>query len=116
MNKAKLALIGLFGGFVSGILGLGGGILFVPLMVLLLKMEQHEAHGTSLFVIAPTALLGATVYTFHGNVRFEYVLWLMVFAMVAAPLGVRACSKISSENLRKLYAVFLLVVAVRMLF
>jgi uncharacterized membrane protein YfcA len=112
----RLIFIGLAGGFVSGLLGLGGGILFVPLMVLLVAMEQHEAHGTSLFVIAPTAFLGAFVYALHGNVRFDYVLWLMIFAMVAANFGVMLSAKISSANLRKLYAVFLLIVAIRMFF
>ena len=115
-NTLKLILIGLIGGFVSGLLGLGGGIVFVPLMVFLLAMNQHEAHGTSLFIIVPTAFLGAFVYASHGNIRFDYVLWLMIFAMVSANYGVMLSAKLSSDNLRKVYAVFLFIIAIRMFF
>jgi len=111
-----LIICGLLGGFASGLLGLGGGSVFVPLMVFWLGMKQHEAHGTSLFVIFPTAIIGSGVYALHGNVRFDYVLWLAIFALVAANFGVATAARISSKNLRKMYAVVLCVVAWKLIF
>ncbi|MBU0686648.1 MAG: sulfite exporter TauE/SafE family protein [Candidatus Margulisbacteria bacterium] len=108
-------LIGLVAGFVSGLLGLGGGVVFVPAIVLLLKRTQHEAHGTSLALIVPTAAMGAVIYGMHGNLDLEIVLWLAIFGMAGAYVGVGLAHKLSAKKLRIAYAVFMLIVGIRMI-
>ena len=79
--------IGLVAGAVSGVLGIGGGAVLVPGMVLLLDVEQHAAQGISLAVIAMTALVGGFTHYWQGNVRLGLVLGLAPAAAVFALAG-----------------------------
>jgi uncharacterized membrane protein YfcA len=109
-----LLAIGLAAGFLAGLLGIGGGVLLVPAMVLLLGFDQHVAQGTSLLVIIPAALTGSLAH--YRNRRFT----LRDAAGVAAGgvVGAAAASLLAlgldDELLRRLFAVVLIVSAVRM--
>ena len=97
--------------------GVGGGLIIVPALMFLLKVEPAEAIGTSLAaLIPPVGLLGAMEYYRHGfiNVRFAVLVALGLFA--GAYFGARITTSLPSDVIRRIYGVFLLLVAARMLF
>jgi uncharacterized membrane protein YfcA len=110
-----IALIGALTGLLSGLLGIGGAAILVPSMVDVLGMSQHRATGTSLFVIIPTALVSAVIYAFSGQLDWILVVLFSVTAVIGATLGARATARVSGRNLRRMFGVFLLFVAVRLL-
>ncbi len=111
-----IGLIGLAGGLASGLFGVGGGILFVPLLVILFNVNLHLAIGTSLAAIVPTAVVGALRH-FRGNsVDLKIALTLALFAMLGAWLGSGLSLQLDVIWLRRLFAVFLFVVALHLFF
>ena len=67
-SYCRLGLIGLLTGLINGLLGIGGGTILIPAMVFLLGEEQHVAHGTSLAVILPTALMSTLIYQYNSHI------------------------------------------------
>jgi uncharacterized membrane protein YfcA len=111
-----IGFIGLVGGLVSGLFGVGGGVLFVPLLVLFLNLNLHLAIGTSLVAIVPTAFVGAFRHFSENAVDFRVALLLTLFAAVGAWLGAGISLRMDLLFLRKLYSVFLMVLALQMFF
>jgi uncharacterized membrane protein YfcA len=109
-------IIGLFAGLVSGLVGLGGGIVLVPAMVYLLGMSQHKAQGTSLAVIIPTALAGTFIYGFSGHIDLNITVWVALGGTFGAYIGSFAAGRLSEKNLKTIYAVFLLFIGIKMFF
>jgi uncharacterized membrane protein YfcA len=107
--------IGLVTGVVSGLLGIGGGIVMVPAMVLLLGLSQHLAQGTSLFVIVPTAAAGSVTHLRLGNIRFLVAGWLAIGGVVGVVAGAMVALLVPDQGLRILFALFLLYTGSRML-
>lgn len=116
MRWIGIGIIGLAGGFVSGLFGVGGGVLFVPLLILFLNANPHLAIGTSLVAIIPTALVGAVRHFSEGSVDLRIALVLALFAGVGAWLGAGTSLRLEAVLLRKLFALFLLILAVRLFF
>lgn len=116
MRWLGIGFIGLAGGFVSGLFGVGGGVVFVPLLVLLLGWNVHLAIGTSLAAIVPTAVVGAARHAGSGWVDLKTALILAVLAMAGAWLGAGLSLQIDTVILRKLFAVFLVLLAFRLFF
>ncbi|HXV27677.1 MAG TPA: sulfite exporter TauE/SafE family protein [bacterium] len=116
MTYLIIALIGVVGGLVSGLFGVGGGILFVPLLILLASFNPHVAIGTSLAVIVPTALIGAFRHSLAGMIEWKTFLILALFAILGAWVGSELSLKLGTAVLRRLYAVFLLAVALKLFF
>jgi uncharacterized membrane protein YfcA len=112
---AALIAIGLAAGILSGLLGIGGGILMVPAMVLLLGFDQHVAQGTSLLVIIPAALSGSITHYRNGRVFLRDAALLAAGGVIGAVLGSGFALSIDDELLRRLFAGLLLVTGVRML-
>ena len=110
-----LAAIGLAAGFMAGLLGIGGGILMVPAMVLLLGFDQHVAQGTSLLVIIPAALSGSYTHHRNGRLFLRDAALLAAGGVVGAVLGSVFALSIDDELLRRLFAGFVVISAVRML-
>ena len=111
----SLLAIGLAAGFMAGLLGIGGGVLMVPAMVLLLGFDQHVAQGTSLLVIIPAALSGSFTHYRNGRLFLRDAALLAAGGVVGAVLGSIFALSIDDEILRRLFAVFIIVSAVRML-
>jgi hypothetical protein len=97
----------------------GGGVFLVPLMVGLLAMVQHQAHGTSFFVILPIALVGAITYAVYGhilgNVDWEVILGLALGGIVGVVLGARLMMRVPARQLRWIFGIFLVVVGTFMI-
>lgn len=108
-------ITGAAGGFLSGILGGGGGAIMVPLMTGPLRMRQHSAHGTSLVVIVVTALVAAIAYSLSEPVGGRLVAALLAGALVGANMGARAAMRIPAMRLRQIFGLFLVAVSLRLL-
>lgn len=102
-------------GVLAGLLGVGGGTILVPVLVLLQHVDQHTAQGVSLLVIVPTAAVGAWRYARHGHVAPRLLPPLMAGGAVGALLGAALAHAIHAPMLSRLFALFLLPVAVRMM-
>jgi uncharacterized membrane protein YfcA len=105
--------LGLTAGVFAGMFGVGGGILFVPALVLL-GLDQLEAQGTSLLAILPTVLAGALNQRRYGNLRVRTALVLGLASIVGVELGARLVTQIPEMTLRRLFAVLLLAVAAQL--
>ncbi len=115
MNLAKVVLVGLAAGFLSGIFGVGGGLLMVPALVIVLGMEQRLAHGTSLAAIVPIAVAGVAGYALDGKVDWAASLFLVVgSAGVGARIGTHLLHVLPQRALGLAFAVVLLAAAARM--
>ena len=105
------ALIGLLAGVVAGLLGVGGGVLFVPALVILLGLDQHQAEATSLLAIVPVALLGTYRQDRYGNVDRADALRLGVLSLAGAAAGVALANSLSATVLRDAFAGLMVLVA-----
>jgi len=111
-------LLGIIAGVVSGTLGLGSGALVVPALVLLpfFAFEQKSAQGTALALMVPMALLGALRYWKNPEIEINMV-FIMLIVLGALPgvlVGTELASRLPSHVLRKIFAVFLAIVAIKM--
>jgi uncharacterized membrane protein YfcA len=112
-----LMALGLAAGVLSATLGVGSGILLVPALVLLMGLPQKSAQGTTLVVMVPMALAGALRYMANPQVEISFarVLLLSVGGVVGAMIGATIVAYVPGPVLRRLFALFLVTVAVRML-
>jgi uncharacterized membrane protein YfcA len=111
---AGAAAIGLAAGVIAGLLGVGGGVLFVPGLVLLVGLDQHHAEATSLLAIVPVALVGTYRQDRYGNVRRADALTLGLLSIVGAAGGVALANVLSGTALRDAFAALMVVVAAQL--
>lgn len=111
----RTATVGVLAGALSGLFGVGGGVLIVPGLVLLAGMRQHEAHGTSLAAIVPVATGGVIGYAVEGAVDWPAALLLAMGGAAGAVLGARILDRVPEAPLRRTFAVFMLVAAVSLI-
>ncbi|MCA0216274.1 MAG: sulfite exporter TauE/SafE family protein [Actinobacteria bacterium] len=109
-----LALVGVIGGVLSGAFGVGGGILMVPLLIGLAKMNQRQAAATSLLAIVPTAIAGSATYLIAGQMDVFAALFLGIGGVVGSLYGTRLLKQLPLGVLRWGFIVLLVVVAIRM--
>lgn len=107
--------IGLAAGLLAGLLGIGGGVLIVPAMVLVMGLDQHVAQGTSLLVIIPAAALGSWTHHRQGRLVIREAAALAIGGVVGAVLGSVTALSLDDELLKRLFAILILVVAARLL-
>jgi uncharacterized membrane protein YfcA len=112
---AGILAFGVFTGAMSGILGIGGGTFMVPFMVLALGIGQHAAEATSLLVVLPTAVVATVVLARRGAVDVRQALGLGLMGAAGGALGAVIALALGADTLRRVFAVFMLVVAARML-
>jgi uncharacterized membrane protein YfcA len=112
-----IAIIGLAAGLLGGLLGLGGAIIMIPAMVMFLGYSQQTAQGTALMMmVLPVGALAAYQYYQNGYVEIKVALIMAVFFFVGGYFGARFATHIPQELLKKLFAVMLLILALKMLF
>ncbi len=108
MTIAAVVAIGFAAGILAGLLGVGGGILFVPALVLVLGLTQLHAEASSLLAILPTALVGTMRQRRHGNVDLRAAVVVGIGSIVGVQAGVLAAEALPESALRRLFAVLLL--------
>jgi len=110
-----LIVIGIIGGTLSGAFGVGGGIVMVPLLVSLARMDQRRASATSLVAIVPASIAGSITYLVHGEVDLIAALIVAAGAVIGAPIGSALLRRLPVIWLQWMFIALLLIVAVRML-
>ena len=121
MNKKQKALLIVFGcvtGLINGFFGGGGGMIVVPVMTLIMKIEQKVAHATAIAVILPISLISAVTYFISGTGGdfWSPLISTSIGVIVGGIIGAKILKKIDNKLLVKLFAVVMLIAGVKMLF
>lgn len=112
-----LILVGLLAGIFSGMIGIGGAIIIIPALVFILGMDQYSAQGTSLAVmLPPIGLLAAYSYYKEGALNLTYALIIAGAFIIGGFIGSKFALAIPEVTLKKIFAVVLFLIALRMLF
>ena len=108
--------IGLMAGVFSGLFGVGGGVVVVPALILLLKVKHSEALGTSLAaLVPPVGIFGALEYYRNGYVNIKYAALIALGLAIGAYVGARIVIGLPPGVVRRIYALFLFLLAIRLL-
>ena len=116
MTWTLVSLLGLLAGVISGLFGVGGAVVIIPGLVLIAKLPQHTAHGTSLAaLLLPVGVLGVLVYSKRQQVNWGYAAVVAVGLLIGAYFGARLAGSISDVTLRKAFGGFLLLISAKLL-
>lgn len=112
-----LVMIGIAAGTLGGLVGVGGGIIIVPALIYFLGFSQFQAQGTSLALIMfPVGILAVIQYYKQGHVDFRYVILLALGFVVGGYLGSKISLSLPQLTVKRIFAILMLVIAVKMLF
>jgi len=111
------ALLGLVAGVLAGLVGIGGGTIIVPALVFLFGFTQHKAQGTTLaLLVPPIGILAAWTYYKQGFVDMKAAAFIVLGFFLGGLLGARVATQLPGQVLSKVFGVFLLVIAIKMIF
>ena len=111
-----LVCLGLIAGAVSGLIGIGGGVIILPALVFLFGFSQKVAQGTTLaMLVPPIGILAAFTYYRHGWVNIQAASFIVIGFLVGSLIGAKYVSHLSNATLTRAFAVFLILVAIKML-
>jgi len=117
MTTTLYILLGLLAGISSGFLGIGGGTIIIPALVFLAGFTQHQAQGTTLaLMIPPIGLLAAMKYYHEGNVNIKAAGLICLGFFVGGFLGAHFVCPVPDAVLKKIFAIFLILIGIRMFF
>jgi len=112
-----LIFIGLLAGIMSGLVGVGGGILIIPLLIFLLGFTQHEAQGTALFaMLPPIGILAAINYYKEGFVKWEYAAVIALTFVLGGYVGSKISLNLSPNIIQRIFGVIMLIGAIKLIF
>jgi len=112
-----LIVIGLLAGILSGLVGVGGGILMIPLLIMFLGLTQHQAQGTALFaMLPPIGILAAMNYYKAGFVKWEYAAVIALTFVVGGYFGSKLSISLPAQTVRKVFGVIMLIGAIKLIF
>ena len=117
MKEIMFIMLGVLAGAMSGLFGIGGGIIIIPALVLLAGFTQHEAQGTTLAVfLLPIGLLAAMRYYKSGHVHIFIALLICLGFVVGSLFGANVAESLSNIALKRAFGIFLLVMSIYMIF
>ena len=112
-----LIVIGLLAGILSGLVGVGGGILMIPLLIMFLGLTQHQAQGTALFaMLPPIGILAAMNYYKEGFVKWEYAAVIALTFVVGGYFGSKLSISLPDQTVRRVFGVIMLIGAIKLIF
>jgi uncharacterized membrane protein YfcA len=112
-----LILIGVASGMLSGLVGVGGGLVIVPALIIFLHFSQKMAQGTSLAILLlPVGILAVMEYYKHGEINIKVALIISLGFLVGGYFGSRIAIILSQETVKKIFAIFIIVIGIKMLF
>lgn len=112
-----LVIIGLLAGFVSGSMGVGGGIIIIPASVFVLGLSQHQAQGTNLAVLSvPVVLIGAINYYKKGYVNIKFALIIVLAFIIGSYFGSKLAVALPDKLIKKIFGFFMLLVSLKYIF
>ena len=113
----SLMLIGVIAGVLSGLVGIGGGVVMVPLLIVMLGFSQHQAQGTSLAVlVVPVTAIAVFNYYKEGYINWKHAAIIAVCFVVGGYFGSKIAISVDQKMLKKIFAVILLLLGGKMLF
>ena len=116
-NIIPYLLLGLAAGILSGLVGIGGGILIVPALVFLFGFSQQQAQGTTLaLLVPPIGILAAWTYYKHGFVDIKIAAFIAAGFIVGSLLGARFVTGLPNSTLEKVFGIFLVLIGFKMIF
>lgn len=116
VSTGKFLLLGFTTGLVNGLFGSGGGTILVPGLFFVFGIEEYKAHATALSVILPLALVSTFIYMRSGIILWNVSLKVISGGLIGGYIGARLLSKIPDHLLRKIFAIFMIIAAIRMVF
>jgi uncharacterized membrane protein YfcA len=116
VNVALVFFFAFFGGLSSGLLGIGGGALMVPILSIVGNLPMHITVATSMFMMIFASSSGVVSHVQLGNVNFEFAAFLALGVVVGSQIGARVAKKVSAKWLRRIFAVVLIIVSINMFF
>jgi uncharacterized membrane protein YfcA len=117
MTWALVSVLGLLAGVISGLFGVGGAVVIIPGLVIITKMQQHTAHGTSLAaLLLPVGLLGVLEYSKRQQVSWGYAAVVAGGLLIGAYFGARLAGTIPDVTLKRWFGGFLLLISLKLLF
>jgi hypothetical protein len=114
-NILSAFVLAFFGGLSSGLLGIGGGALIVPILNLVAGIPMHIAVATSMFIMVFTSLAGVATHLQLNTVRLEYSAYIAVGVIFGAQLGTVFAKRVSGKLLKKIFSVILIIVSIRLM-
>jgi uncharacterized membrane protein YfcA len=109
--------IGIFAGILSGMIGVGGGIVIVPALIYFLGLTQMEAQGTSIaLMLPPIGVLAAMNYQKTGNLEWKYAMIIAITFVIGGYIGSKISLSIPQEIVKKIFASIMMIVAIKMMF
>lgn len=110
-------ILGLVSGIASGFLGIGGGLILVPVMVFFFGLTQHQAQGTTLaLMVPPIGLLAALKYYYGGNVKIKMAVFICLGFFIGGLIGAQFVQKVPDAVLRKIFGIILFIASLKMIF
>jgi uncharacterized protein len=117
MNMLAYVILGILAGTLSGLIGIGGGIIIVPALVFLFGFSQHSAQGTTLaLLVPPIGILAAWTYYKHGYVDMKIAGFICLGFLLGGLLGARFATGLSNVMLERIFGISLLLISLKMLF
>ena len=112
-----LIIIGLLAGILSGLVGVGGGIIMIPLLIMLLGLTQHQAQGTALFaMLPPIGILAAMNYFKQGFVKWEYAVVIALTFVIGGYFGSKLSLSLPPQTVRRVFGVVMLIGGFKLIF
>lgn len=116
-NAIIILVIGIFAGVFSGFIGIGGGLIVVPCLVLFLGMEQHAAQGTSLaMMLPPIGVMAVLNYYKAGHVDFKVAAILCISFVAGSFFGSKLAILLSADQIKKAFGVIIILIGLKMVF
>ncbi|MTI70937.1 MAG: sulfite exporter TauE/SafE family protein [Firmicutes bacterium] len=110
----KILTIGFLTGIINGLFGSGGGTIIVPSLVFILGLEEHKAHATAISIILPLTLISTFIYFNNGMLNFKIATLVAAGGIIGGFTGAKLLKKIPSTLLRKIFGLFMIIAAIRM--
>ncbi len=116
LNIFLYIILGLFAGTFSGLIGIGGGIIIIPVLIFFFGFTQHQAQGTTLaLLIPPIGLLAAYTYFKNGYVNFKVAIFVCIGFFIGGLIGSKIAVNLSNEILQKIFGGALLIIGIYMI-
>jgi uncharacterized membrane protein YfcA len=119
MNYSKLFLLifcSFFAGIVSSCFGIGGGIIYVPSLIIIYRFDMNTAAATSQFALLFTSLSGLSMYVYYGYPNYYLGLILAIGSLIGGSIGSKISSNINSNILQKIFSIILIIVSINLLY
>ena len=111
-----LIVIGLLAGILSGLVGVGGGIVMIPLLIIFLGLTQHQAQGTALFaMLPPIGILAAINYYKAGFVKWEYAAVIALTFVIGGYFGSKLSLSLPPQTVKRVFGVIMLIGAIKLI-